>query len=371
MTSGRAEVKVAIVTGAGFSLPAGIPTQRELLYQIERFEPDIFQPGYLKFVQAKRVVNRFLRTIFLRDPDKDERSEQVVQKLGNLQLEDIYSILDRAISKGDVLPPFSETELVNVRDALDRCIMYYLNYLETNLSPEKQRLYERLYHKLLTDYGNDWIVISTNWDTVWDEVILSICRQNNLVLDYGPNIFWIELDGTAQRPEGGRLGPRLLKLHGSFNWLTCPQCHTIFVWPKGLGVRDIFDPVRCPRCCAYPIETIEPLLRPLFLTPSLLKSVKNPTLELIWDEAFCALRTAKEVIFIGYSLPLADHDLRYLLRRSISQNTKVKVILHESDRPVRAERNTSCPEFRYKSLLDLFDTDFYYEGFESFFSIGA
>lgn len=161
MTSGRAEVKVAIVTGAGFSLPAGIPTQRELLYQIERFEPDIFQPGYLKFVQAKRVVNRFLRTIFLRDPDKDERSEQVVQKLGNLQLEDIYSILDRAISKGDVLPPFSETELVNVRDALDRCIMYYLNYLETNLSPEKQRLYERLYHKLLTDYGNDWIVIST------------------------------------------------------------------------------------------------------------------------------------------------------------------------------------------------------------------
>lgn len=126
MPSARTGVKVAIVAGAGFSLPAGIPTQRELLYQIEKFEPDIFQPGYLKFVQARRVVNRFLRTIFLREPDKDERSGQLVHKLGNLQLEDIYSILDRAISKGNVLPPFSETELVNVRGALDRCIMYYL-----------------------------------------------------------------------------------------------------------------------------------------------------------------------------------------------------------------------------------------------------
>lgn len=369
MMSSRNKVKSIIITGAGFSFPAGIPTQRELLYNMEIFQPNALQPGSLKFMEAKEKVNRYLKTIFLQNTSEDCPKELLLYKLSNIQLEDIYTMLDQAIYKGDVIPPFSEDKLIEIRSALDNCIIYYLNYIQTNLSSEKRGIYNNLYCKLMKNYGNDWLVVSTNWDTVWDEILLSIHKDKNFDINYGPNIYGIEPDGRAKIIEPNWFSPRLLKLHGSFNWLTCPQCHTIFIWPKEFGVRNIFDPICCPRCSYKSDDVIEPYLRPLFLTPSLIKNIKNPTLELIWDEAFCALSSAEQVIFIGYSLPLADHDLRYLLRRSISKKTKVKVILHEKDRLIKNENFFISPEFRYKSLLDLSDNDFYYDGFESFFSL--
>ncbi|KYH32799.1 SIR2 family protein [Neomoorella mulderi] len=368
----RNSYELVIVTGAGFSFPAGVPTQGQLLYEIEKFEPDTMQPGGLRFLEAKEVVNDFLKTIFLRNYEKQGRQDDdFARKLGVIQLEDIYSLLDRAIIEGDVIPPFSETDLHKIRTSLDACIIYYMNCIQANITHKKRPLYEQLYQQFMLRYSTNWLTITTNWDTVWDDVLISACREKDFLVDYGPNIYWIGPDSKGGKPEPNRLGPRLLKLHGSFNWLACPQCHSIFVWPtKELGLRGVFDPVRCPRCYSGSAQGLEPRLRPLFLTPSLLKTVRNPTLRIIWDEAFCALSTTKEVIFIGYSLPIADHELRYLLRRGISRNTKVKVILHKNDCPARHDKNIQLyAEYRYKSLLGLSDDDFYYGGFESFFHL--
>lgn len=82
---------------------------------------------------------------------------------------------------------------------------------------------------------------------------------------------------------------------------------------------------------------------------------------MIYDEAFHTLRSACRVLFIGYSLPEADHDLRYLFRKAIRPSAEIRVILKEPAAEDAVQR--------YKQLFGLDDNCFSRKGFESFFEI--
>ena len=56
------------------------------------------------------------------------------------------------------------------------------------------------------------------------------------------------------------------------------------------------------------------------------------------------LTSASRVIFMGYSFPIADQDMRYLLRRALVSQADVKVILAAGDDPSGVDQ-------RLRSLL--------------------
>jgi hypothetical protein len=58
-------------------------------------------------------------------------------------------------------------------------------------------------------------------------------------------------------------------------------------------------------------------LEPLLITPMHLKDIRNRYLAVLWGEAENALRRAKQVTFIGYSLPGDDLHIKYLFKRAL------------------------------------------------------
>jgi hypothetical protein len=74
---------------------------------------------------------------------------------------DVYSVLDRAIREGDSLPPYRTEKLVEVRHALDGCLVQCLC---ANVESASFELHERLYDRLTELYSDDWCTVSTNWD---------------------------------------------------------------------------------------------------------------------------------------------------------------------------------------------------------------
>lgn len=338
-----------LVTGAGFSAPAGIPSQKELLERLSAYDPGIETPGAVEFLEAKMRVRDFVESFF--SPGRTERPWHSVP------LEDVYTVLDRALIEGDSLPPFSIDDIWAVRRSLDSCIARYLIAVIENADDS---LYCRLVNRLIELYGLNWATATTNWDVLWDRVLLNYYRRIGLELSYGAHVF--EANDEMFRPvndNGG--GPVLYKLHGSLDWLICPCCHSVFA-VSDLRLTDPFlSNLKCPRCGDHTCDSAEPRLRSVLLTPTMLKTVTNPTMRIIYDEVFHALKKASRVIFVGYSLPEADHDLRYLFRRAIGKYTDVKVVLKGPE--------TGPIISRYKQLFGLGDEDFFCDGFEAFFSL--
>ncbi len=105
---------------------------------------------------------------------------------------------------------------------------------------------------------------------------------------------------------------RLIKLHGSLDWFWVGQD------PTGLSLlrRDsqsrFGSPASVATTRAQELQGREPFIVP----PSTAKSeyYRVPVLRLLWTQALEALREAKRVFLVGYSLPLADPVMLGLLR---------------------------------------------------------
>ena len=67
--------------------------------------------------------------------------------------------------------------------------------------------------------------------------------------------------------------------------------------------------------------------------PTFLKNFNNVQNKLIWQNAGIELSEASKVVFLGYSLPLADFEFKQLLSRMIRSDAKIEVVLIESDNP--------------------------------------
>lgn len=101
----------------------------------------------------------------------------------------------------------------------------------------------------------------------------------------------------------------------------------------------------------------------------MIKSIDSQLYKNLWNTASNELRNADEIIFIGYSMPIADYEFRYLLQKSIPAEAKIDVILHSSDDPSKTKSNwTLLPEKRYRDLFSKNTINFHYEGFKEFFN---
>jgi len=130
---------------------------------------------------------------------------------------------------------------------------------------------------------------------------------------------------------------RLLKLHGSLSWY----------WVPGDPTGTTLQRWRLPRSFGYEYRqeaiddergTAVPSGEPFIVAPAALKAeqLRNPVIREIWRRAAQALRKAKRVVLIGYSLQPADRAFGGLLQESLADGgVSIEVVNPEADELVK------------------------------------
>lgn len=339
--------KVVYVLGAGFSKPAGAPSQAEILSEIIKLEEDV--PRVRK---AKDNLRQFLE-LDLRLTGK--RLEQAA-------LEDIYTPIDRCIADGISLRSKNALQLAELREDLEYLISTAIaqrisNYLSRNevASNYIDRFAEYLvkkasYKATLAANGSNpdsvkeydpFSIISLNWDILLDNALnKSLLHDCDKTEDYDPFgvvdycCYVSSLDQGDTRIRSGlwSLGckgynVKLLKLHGSMNWLQCPNCQRLFIqFGSKQEIRERVGVTVCRHCEKFGHRNS---LKGSLVMPTFLKDLSNFQIKLVWQNASVELMEAKKLIFIGYSLPQADFEFRQLLSRMVQGDAMIEVVLYK------------------------------------------
>ena len=388
------------IIGAGFSAPAQIPIQNKILTEITKSTNDnilLYEPASesLKFLIAYIKVGLYLLqnyttvdcSTFISDfalmkkeyfeASKDDlleenlyrkiqvTREQIRNELekSNLQisLEDIFTAFDKSYQGREFIYDFSHEQVSDIRESIVRLFVYYFSKCVNEHSYTAQEYLDFCeYIKSLDNV----VIISTNWDVLLEEYFEKLDMKYTLCLNepyYRPT--------TKRRLSSKQI--RLIKLHGSINWFKCLKCGTLNIVDNKKCGNYLFNDNDIETCqfCNYKAEG-GMLLQSEIITPTMFKSINSQLYSNLWSAAKSDLMCAKEVTFIGYSLPIADFELRYLFQRSILKDTPIHVVLHKSDNPnctdVQALKDL-LPEKRYKDLFIKNSIDFYYHGFKEYF----
>ena len=176
-------------------------------------------------------------------------------------------------------------------------------------------------------------VLSMNWDMVFKRGIA--LRQEVRNIEYGchatPARFHDNLVRKRRQVELGVGTLNLLKPHGSINWLYCDACRELFWVPpndtervaqtlfQDRDWRAVFGSTyegsypksikpHCPHCSSQSLGT-------RIATFSYRKALDFPMHAATWRTAEEHLKTAIHWVFFGYSMPAADFEFKYLLKR--------------------------------------------------------
>lgn len=326
--------KTVYFLGAGFSKDAGGPIQNGIIETI--FKPQ-FKDAYnhkKEIIDALLAFSKFLGETLL--IDKIDFSK--------IPLEDVFTPIDRCIADGKSFRQYSIDDLVKLRDKLHTLmaasIQYGVDieYGNSSYITDFARYINNIAKQRLDD-GEDRIsIITTNWDILLDNRLNDAIRMSPLsppklaVVDYCCYISSLEEDENI-KPGLFALGKRgynikYLKLHGSMNWLHCPFCQRMYV---KFDEKTMLSPSHfCKHCKKnYKLNDIDSIkLRGNLMLPTFLKDLNNIQIKLIWQNAAIELSEASKIVFIGYSLPAADFEIRQLLSRYIRKNAKIEVIVH-------------------------------------------
>lgn len=341
---GHSPKKTVLFLGAGFSSDAGFPLQSSILKRVmdaSRFS--------LMDVPAN-ALDQFLA---MNQPQVEEFISRAFPDSPLPPLEDVFTLLDLAVARRLHCFGYSCDKLQSARDALKRAIMFVFHAAHQSVGASALGVYRSIAAYLLElriSVGQErdvLSVISTNWDCLLEDCIYWCLRQTGRLdradIDYccyttPLGKLPVHIPSVLQKARG-LYNVKVMKLHGSANWLLCPNCERLFT-----GVGGVEDPWEqyasaraCPECESLASgrgtshSGDAPTLEPFFITPTFLKAFDNAHIQMSWHNAYMDLALADEVVFIGYSLPEADYHVRALLRRAIRPDAQIVVVLTKDD----------------------------------------
>ena len=358
------ELDTVFVLGAGFSRRAAIPLQSEILSAVRSL--DLLVPPLdiqAKYFDAYALVKEFMNHFF--------------EVLGNPSLEDVFTFLDDAISRRQHCLGFKWTDLAEVHSAFAQLIVVSFLDRQARISDSDWRMYKDIAAGMLSQVKGPLpsVVLSLNWDCVAERALaFAMHAVDGMSIRCCPaatplgNVEEIE----AWKPSNSLKLP-VLKLHGSIDWFLCPECGRLFT---GSAVDEsalcrYAVGMECPCCGLSMVSRSTSTLFPLIVSPTYLKAIDQPRVSLIWHWAHLALRAARRVVFVGYSLPNSDFALRNLLKRSLDSKTAIDVVLRRNDdyRPNTARKlRYAFPAERYRQFFgNSRNVTFHLSGHESYF----
>jgi hypothetical protein len=333
---------VAVFLGAGASKPFGYPLTRELLPEILRKLETEELFGILGD-DAKEICKNFkadLEKILPGRNDIDPHSLPLIT--------DIISLVDYTLSQGRALwPRQAPDELLDMRELLELALLEVLLEPAGGREPAALAMMERLSDWLLAQRERGVTLISTNYDVAAETCLYQKLWQSNQgidTIDFG--VSWLDPDAEElcehQRPNAARL--KILKLHGSLNWLRCACCENIYInrffqIAKRAYQKEVTPYNTCH--CGHA------KLRMHIVAPSLFREIRDPNLLQIWKAALLALSQAAEWLIIGYSLPPEDIAIRSLFTRAYH----MRCAIAHTPPLIRVVQHGSEAEARYRSFF--------------------
>ncbi|MDI3414790.1 hypothetical protein [Pantoea sp. V106_11] len=359
-------MKTVYILGAGFSVEAGAPTQQNIIskaFQLNEENEQYFDVE--KFNIFKNFIVEQLNVEF--------------DRAGKVDLEDIFTPLDRCINENSQYRGVSVKKLADVREATFYVVGRTIDVLLENTLKSKD--YINLFAKNLIAHSrrkkddgyfdNDPVsVISTNWDILLDSSVYNEIQNNhdNAVVDYCCYISSLDKGDKTVKPGlevlgRGGFNVKILKIHGSLNWLQCPRCMRLYAgFSRKEAIYNFFDTISCRHCDDnFPEEKGNHNLYSNLIMPTFIKDLTNPQYKIIWQNAGVEISEANKLVFIGYSLPSADFDMRQLLSRMTRKSATIEVVDYCDDEEKILERKA-----HWKKFFGNREICFYFNGAENY-----
>jgi len=360
-------MKTVFILGAGFSVEAGAPMQAAIIpeaFKLFNENPDNFN---------RKKFSEF--TCFIEDQLNIPHN-----RYSSIALEDIFTPLDRCLSESSQYRGISLDNIMKIRESVFYVVGRTIQIL---LDKSNSKDYINLFAKYLTKKSSERAdksykekdpvsVISANWDILLDNSIYKTISDSthDAVVDYCCYISSIDKNDDTVKPGlevlgGGGFNVKLLKLHGSLNWLQCPRCARLYTkFYSKEGINHFEDPISCRHCDNnFEEEKGNHTLAPNLIMPTFIKDLSNPQYKIIWQNAGIEISEAENIVFIGYSLPSADFEMRQLLSRMTRKKAKIHVVGFSSDEKEKADIVS-----HWESFFGAREVTFSFDGAESYIS---
>lgn len=343
---------------------------------------------------------------FTSEPESDEaraRAYEVAKDI-NVTLEDLFTIFDNVIAGREHFRLYPPEEMIKLHRQLIMCIIYALSFSIATKRDFKH--YEKFAELLLKarlsepQKSDNLSIITMNWDDILEHEIYKKCIGYNSTLNERqqkifPDLCFYNYDlgdspqhiPSTQVKARGNKNIKVLKMHGSLAWLECPKCGRIFTDFSDEIASEEFSDYKCPICKKEitqdgPKDGV-PILRNLIITPTFMKSFDNLNIKNIWHNAYIDISEADHIVFIGYSFPNADFEMRCLLKKAVKNTADITVVLTSSSDTEKIKKDLlnkkfsneeadklvskmSLPANRYRSFFGEEKVRFIYKGFEGY-----
>lgn len=284
---------VVYILGAGFSAPLGLPVMMNFWEKsnwLSRNHPDRY--GYFKEVIEKINETSKTQSYFEYSPFNIEEAFSIIemnQIAGRGLKVDLLKKYICDVIKGCTPPtPSFRSDKVQdpwrekiFGDGIFRFYGFFVSSLHNlrlvEQDPSKDYGVRQYKVERLKETKVSYSIISLNYDTVLENVCEFINQY--FVSPYGKIEFRNKVDTDQNSP----VVPLLLKLHG-----------------------DVKD------CSIIP--------------PTFVKGLYHPGIPDLWKSAYKVLMEANQIRIIGYSLPMTDSYIKYLLKAAITTSFKLEKI---------------------------------------------
>ena len=313
---------------------------------------------------------------------KEKFNKSILYSRQKLNIEDILTNLEIDIEKT------KSNDLQIIRDRVITIILVIFFKLTSKSDYYKKNSEYFLFFDKLKD--NDTI-ITYNWDILLDNIfdrkkLTSKLENRNLSGDVIENIskkqylrMLIELsayrdfswDRTGAPYEKYHSKGYYLKLHGSIDWLYCPNedCGSyskVFPVENIIGKEYFIAEYKCHECSSK--------MKHLIIPPVLNKNYSRfPFIKKLWNIALEELKSTDELVIWGYRLPPTDFYNRWLFRQKSDKLKKVSIINPECFNKIKNKKLQRNMIF-LEPFLDIFKASkiipeiSYYENYNDYIS---
>jgi NAD-dependent SIR2 family protein deacetylase len=353
-------MKTAIFLGAGASKAFGYPLTFELLPRIvERLSKGILFNSANPPAENRRDRKWFGERLYSFLPGLADAIKDIPKNKGELGVgvTDLLTLIDRALLHTESRTDIKPEEFGRFRRLLERAI--YEALLRNNARQEKAAQEVRAnFVKWIKSISPEVSIVTTNYDTAIDWKLHravagpSPGQSSSKVaagIDFG--FSWRLVDSGKLVPRPPKPKWRILKLHGSVNWLQCSLCGQIYINTEStVGSKAFATKLDEWNTCHCNNEEVR--LRLHLVTPSFIRQTNDAQLLELWLAALEALRTADHWIIAGYSLPAEDIAIRSLFLRAWDghkRRSKPQVtVIQRDDQRVRGIYEVFFPKARLR-----------------------
>lgn len=275
----KTEQKIVYVLGSGFSKDAGLPLMSKLN---DRWT----KTGEL---QAHPEIHKYYG-----------KAANDVGKAWSLMIDD-----------REILKTTCEENSLNTVNKLIKCTKDFLIrqfFKDEGNFKDSEKIYSKFLKKCV---GEEASIVTTNWDLLLERVA------------FEQKIEWIYPGLEISQKHA----LKILKLHGSFNWVPIENYYEVLRCDPDLARKDkdgtISTSKRLSRRHESFFKEYKKIWKPFepiaewIIGPHMQKNYTIPPFDVLGQETLGVFKNATEIVVVGYSFPLEDRFFGSLFRRGL------------------------------------------------------